>query len=197
MRTAGCRRTSSAVTVREERELLAVARPRRRRLVALAGERHATGARDAAGEGDEMDVARRLAVCQFGVVTVCRSHLPSGLGAGDPNDRCSCMSRNVIGRSAPVAGVQYGGGQRRERDGSRDRDRRERQGVWSWSSMAGPRVTVVRESTDGGEIRSEHEARCHCGVDRAWLRCDMASSPLVALECRTGLHRPWRRAWCS
>src|SRR5688572_17158421 len=45
-----------------------------------------------------------LAVCQSGVVTVCRSHLPSGLGAGDPNDRCCCMSRNVIGRSALPAG---------------------------------------------------------------------------------------------
>src|ERR1035437_8986925 len=40
----------------------------------------------------------RLAWFQSGVRSVYVSHLPSGLGVGDPTSRWYCLSRNVIGR---------------------------------------------------------------------------------------------------
>ena len=42
----------------------------------------------------------RLAWLQSGVESVYNSHLPSGLGVGEPISRCSCRSRKVIGRNA-------------------------------------------------------------------------------------------------
>ena len=51
----------------------------------------------------------RRASFQSGVEIVYSSQAPSGLGAGEPAFRISCMSRNVMGRFSPACALAGNG----------------------------------------------------------------------------------------